>query len=241
MRERPVTPLPGGPADWPAPPWVRTWSTRRGLDLGLQGSTAPELVHQHRQRLARTLGIQPWWLTQVHGVEVRTDRDEREEGADAAVTRQTGIGCLVLTADCLPVLFCHEREPVVGAAHAGWRGLAAGVLEHTLQAMAVDPAGVLAWLGPAIGPQAFEVGAEVRAHFLRSQPEAGEAFRPGQEGRWWADLPALARLRLARLGVTRIYGGGHCTVRENELFYSYRKEGPGAGRMGHVVWMAEQL
>lgn len=231
--------LPGGPVDWPAPSWVRTWSTRRGLDLGLQGATAPEQVNQHRQTLARTLQIQPWWLTQVHGVGVKTDQKEMEEGADASVTRRTGVGCIVLTADCLPVLFCHEREPVVGAAHAGWRGLAAGVLENTLQAMAVNPEGILVWLGPAIGPQAFEVGSEVRAHFLDAQPESGEAFRSGQGGRWWADLHALARLRLARLGVTRIYGGGHCTVRENEAFYSYRREGLRAGRMGHVIWMAE--
>lgn len=239
MGERPSTLLPGGPVDWPAPPGVRTWSTRRGLDLGLQGATAPEQVNQHRQTLARTLQVQPWWLTQVHGVGVKTEREGMDEGADASVTRQTGIGCIVLTADCLPVLFCHEKEPVVGAAHAGWRGLAAGVLENTLQAMAVDPEGILAWLGPAIGPQAFEVGTEVREQFLRSQTESEEAFRSGQRGKWWADLYALARLRLARLGVTRIYGGEHCTVLENESFYSYRREGLGAGRMGHVVWRVE--
>ncbi|NDU86475.1 MAG: hypothetical protein G3H99_07660, partial [Ferrovum sp.] len=171
--------IPGFHAQWPAPSWVRTWSTERDFDLGFQGSTSRDQVEFNRQHLGQVLGMRPQWLNQDHGVRVRTDDDTLVACADAVVTRRDGVGCGVLTADCLPVLFCHTREPVVAAAHAGWRGLVDGVLEAALEAMEVERNGILAWLGPAIGPDSFEVGAEVRERFVQAQAAAEHAFREG--------------------------------------------------------------
>ncbi|MDR1661433.1 MAG: peptidoglycan editing factor PgeF, partial [Azoarcus sp.] len=159
--------------------------------------------------------------------------------ADAAVARKPGAVCAVMTADCLPVLFCDEWGETVAAAHAGWRGLAAGVLEATLAAMATPPERIMAWLGPAIGPAAFEVGDEVREAFLARDPGAQTAFAAQQaRGKWFADLFALARRRLARARVGRVYGGGICTFTEIERFYSYRREGA-TGRFASLVWLEE--
>jgi YfiH family protein len=141
-----------------------------------------------------------------------------------------------MSADCLPVLFCDEAGEVVAAAHAGWRGLAAGVLEATVAAMGRPPQRLLAWLGPAIGPAAFEVGGEVRQQFIAADPAAAACFRPSPQGRWLADLYALARQRLARAGVEAVYGGGFCTVRQSELFFSYRRDGR-TGRMATLIWL----
>jgi YfiH family protein len=159
--------------------------------------------------------------------------------ADASVTRKTGVVCAVMTADCLPVLLCNDEGTVVAAAHAGWRGLVAGVLESALAAMEVEPGRIMAWFGPAIGPTAFEVGEEVRAAFLASDPGAREAFAPcGIEGKWLTDIFTLARRRLMRAGVGReqIHGGGVCTVLENERFYSYRRETV-TGRFASMIWL----
>jgi polyphenol oxidase len=143
---------------------------------------------------------------------------------------------VVMTADCLPVLLCDKQGSVVGAAHAGWKGLAAGVIEATVQAMDVAPQNLMAWLGPAISQDAFEVGAEVRAAFVDAQPQSASAFISGQNGKWFADICALARLRLNALGITAIYGGGYCTYRERERFFSYRRDGV-TGRMGSFIWL----
>jgi len=142
-----------------------------------------------------------------------------------------------MTADCLPVLLCDRQGSVVGAVHAGWRGLCDGVIEATVGAMGVVPQDLLAWLGPAIGQQHFEVGDEVRAAFIAVQPQAALAFIPGQPGKWFADLYALARLRLDALGVTQVHGGGHCTCGERGEFFSYRRDGV-TGRMGTFIWLA---
>jgi hypothetical protein len=160
--------------------------------------------------------------------------------ADAAFTHEPGQVCAVLTADCLPVLFCDRAGSVVAAAHAGWRGLAGGVLETTVAAMQVAPGDILAWMGAAIGPQAFEVGEDVRQAFVVPHPEAAAAFLShpaAATGKWLADIYQLARIRLNRMGVHAIYGGGRCTFNESDAFYSYRREGV-TGRMASLIWLA---
>ncbi|GAA0790269.1 peptidoglycan editing factor PgeF [Marinobacterium sediminicola] len=209
------------------------------LNLGDHVGDDPAAVAENRQRLQTALGVsQPQWLTQVHGVQVVEAQDDgvvRE--ADACWTRQPGVVCAVMTADCLPVLFAAADGRCVAAAHAGWRGLLNGVLEATLAAFD-DPAQVNAWLGPAIGPAAFEVGPEVREAFLAVDADAELAFSPSprHEGRWMADLYALARRRLQAAGVRTIRGGEHCTHDEHERFFSYRRDGQ-TGRMASLIWI----
>lgn len=166
--------------------------------------------------------------------------------ADACMTREPGQVCVVQTADCLPVLFCDQAGTVVAAAHAGWRGLAGGVLEETVRAMGAAPDGILAWLGAAIGPDAFEVGEEVREAFISQHALAGVAFRPALPGtldeaprKWLADIYALARIRLAAVGVERVYGGGLCTLKERQRFFSYRRA-QHTGRMASLIWLRDQ-
>ncbi|MDR2207410.1 MAG: peptidoglycan editing factor PgeF [Azoarcus sp.] len=237
--------------EWPAPSTVRSLVTTRvggvskppydTFNLGLHVGDDPAAVAANRARLRRHVPAEPFWLEQVHGVEVAL---AGEGGgvpvrADASVARKAGVVCTIMTADCLPVLFCNDEGTVVAAAHAGWRGLAADVLEAALTAMEVKPERVMAWLGPAIGPAAFEVGEEVRVAFLASDPEARNVFAPCEiEGKWFADIFTLARRRLMRAGVRRdrIYGGGVCTVSENERFYSYRREAI-TGRFASLVWL----
>jgi purine-nucleoside/S-methyl-5'-thioadenosine phosphorylase / adenosine deaminase len=237
--------------DWPAPPGVRALITTRaggasrgayaGLNLGLRSGDDVEAVARNRASLRQWLPAEPLWLRQVHGTTVaEADAMEGSPEADAAVARRPGTVCAVLTADCLPLLLCDEEGTVVAAAHAGWRGLCSGVIEQTLRAMDRPPRALLAYLGPAIGPAAYEVGAEVREAFIAadhgSEPESEAAFAPGKPGRFYADLYALARRRLARSGVVNIYGGGYCTYTERERFYSYRRDGA-TGRMASLVWM----
>jgi len=241
--------------DWPAPARVRAaFSTRAGgvsrgvyagLNLGALSGDDPAAVAENRRRLAAALGLpaEPCWLWQVHGTRVVRAPFQKNSAAppeaDAIYTTQTGVVCAVLAADCLPVLLCDEDASVVAAAHAGWRGLAAGVLEATVAALPVAPARLLAWLGPAIGPEAFEVGTEVRAAFLAADPGAAPAFRPGPApGKWYADLFALARQRLARIGVARVHGGGLSTHADAARFYSHRRDGR-TGRMAALVWLAD--
>lgn len=236
-------------ADWPAPAQVNAWvSTRDGgislapystLNLGTHVGDEPEAVTENRRRLAAELGLpaEPNWLTQVHGRRV-VDLDEPWSGpADGAVTGRTGIVCAVLTADCLPVLLADRNGRRVGIAHAGWRGLAAGVLDAVVAAMNTPPAELLAWFGPAIGPGAYEVGDDVCTAFLQADADSAAAFEPNERGRWQADLYSLARLRLQKLGVTSIHGGGSCTYSEPERFFSHRREAP-CGRMASLIWLA---
>ena len=239
--------------DWPAPGNVRALSTTRdggvsegvfaGLNLGAHVGDEPARVEANRARLQQEAAIPgPLnWLNQVHGIAVHpvSDRYERAPDADAACAHEAGLACIVMTADCLPVLFCDRAGTRVAAAHAGWRGLHAGVLEESIDAMGCEPAEILVWLGPAIGPPAFEVGGEVREAFVAEQAEAVAAFVPSaNEGKWLADIYRLARLRLARAGVTAIYGGEYCTFSDSEQFYSYRRDGQ-TGRMASLVWLAE--
>ena len=244
--------------DWlAAPSNIGALSTLRtgGVSLGAFGDTAgqdglnfgrnvgddPLAVAENRARLAALLPAPPVWLSQVHGTNVvDAAQVEGVVDADASFTSQPGVVCIVQTADCLPVLFCDVKGRVVGAAHAGWRGLLNGVLEQTVAAMRGAGAGdILAWLGPAIGPLQFEVGAEVRQAFIERDALADAAFIPvaANLDKYLADIYALARLRLHGLGGIHCYGGHYCTVTEVARFYSYRRDKI-TGRMASMVWMA---
>lgn len=234
--------------DWPAPANVRAMqTTRQGgisvapydtMNLGLHVGDDPVRVNRNRQLLATVMPSEPVWLEQVHGTAVaNADAAACLVKADACIARQRGSVCVVMTADCLPVLLCDEDGTVVGAAHAGWRGLCDGVIEATVREMGVAPQRLMAWLGPAISQRHFEVGAEVRQAFCAHQPQAAEAFiRSGGEGKYRADLYLLAHQRLMALGVERIHGGNFCTYAQAEQFYSYRRDGV-TGRMGTFIWL----
>ncbi len=211
-----------------------------GLNLGTHVGDQPDAVLRNRARLRAQLPTEPAWLTQVHGTRVVDAATvSNAPQADASITDRPGLVCTIMTADCLPVLLTDAGGRVVGAAHAGWRGLAAGVLEKTVDAMRAAGADrVLAWLGPCIGPRAFEVGEDVRAAFAHLGPAAAVAFRSieGVSGKYHADLPALARLALAGTGVSDIAGGDLCTVSDPTQFYSFRRDRV-TGRMASLIWI----
>ena len=242
---------------WPAPPTVRALSTWRvggasrepyaSLNLGEHVDDAPFAVAKNRRTLTEAAGLpaEPCWLTQVHGRQV-LDLDRpavaapgmasASSPADAAVSGRPGTVCAILTADCLPVLLAAGSGERVGAAHAGWRGLAGGVIEAAVQAMGTPPAGMLAWLGPAIGPTHFEVGPEVRDDLLRADPGGDGAFTRNTQGRFMADLFALAQRRLASVGVVHVYGGGECTYSQPDKYFSHRRDRR-TGRQATLIWM----
>jgi YfiH family protein len=246
-----VTPLWFEP-DWPAPQGVRALSSLRGepatggasqgpyawLNLGAHVGDDPAAVAENR-RLLRSraeLPAEPSWLVQVHGVTVADLDGVGSQGpADAAITRRPGKVCAILTADCLPIVFTTDTGDRVAAAHAGWRGLAAGVIGATVRAMGVPPERLIAWLGPAIGPAHFEVGAEVREAFLRTDSGAGDAFKATRTGKFMADLAMLARRQLKNLGVSRIHGGGDCTYAHTDRYFSHRRDGV-TGRQATLIW-----
>ena len=208
-----------------------------GFNLADHVGDDPPAVAANRALLRRELPADPAWLAQVHGTRC-VDAALAVPGtrADASFTRRRGVVCAVLTADCLPVLLCDDRATVVGVAHAGWRGLAAGVIEATVAAMNEPGTRLMAWLGPAIGPQAFEVGGEVRDLFVARDPRAINAFAPAGAGKWLCDLYQLARQRLDALGIGRINGGDCCTASDGERFFSHRRDGV-SGRMASLVWL----
>ncbi len=190
-----------------------------------------------KELLRPLLPSEPCWLKQVHGIRVvRAEGGAQRAEADAVFTRERGRVCAVMAADCMPVLFADRAGSVVAAAHAGWRGLCAGVLEETVQATGADPAALIAWLGPAIGPRAYEVGDEVRDAFLAQDAQAACAFAPARPGHWMLDLYAVARQRLAGAGVSAVSGGGFCTHTEAQRFFSFRRDGSSA-RMAALVWL----
>jgi polyphenol oxidase len=246
---------------WPAPPGVRAASTLRtggaspppwdSLNLGDHVGDAPERVAENRLRLARALGLPeaPAWLTQVHGKDILRLEEATlpaDRTADAAVTGRPGRVLAILTADCLPVLFCSRDGRRIGAAHAGWRGLADGVLEAAVAALQVPADELLAWIGPGIGAAAYEVGEEVRDACLASSPpgvETGACFgpgRPARPGHWQFDLAGLARRRLEALGIAGVYGGEWCTFSDPARFFSHRRDGAAGatGRLATVIWLA---
>jgi len=251
--------------DWPVPRTVQAaFTLRRGgasrapydsLNLGARTGDEPAAVDQNRRRVREALRLpsEPVWLTQEHGTsvvaldrggvpEAGTERSgEEPPRADAAVSRVPGKVCAIQVADCMPVLFAARNGAAIGAAHAGWRGLSAGVLEATIAALGEAPGGIaaeglVAWLGPAIGPEHFEVGEEVRAAFLERDPGASGAFVRNARGRWQCDLYALGRARLVASGVRDIYGGGWSTYGDAASFFSHRRDGP-CGRMAALIWI----
>lgn len=241
-------------ASWPAPPWVRAGCTTRlggasagryaSLNLGGHVGDDPACVARNRALLREYLCLpaEPLWLRQVHGCDVITAGAQLSPcgaggEADAAVASEPGAVCAVLTADCLPLLLCDRAGTRVAAVHAGWRGLASGVIEAAVRRLGIAPENLLVWLGPAIGPDAFEVGDEVRAAFVAWDGAAAGAFRRSQAGRWWADLYGLARQRLQALGVDQAWGGGFCTKSDERRFFSYRRDGI-TGRMASLIWLA---
>ena len=233
--------------DWPAPKHVQSLQTTRkggfsaspytSLNLGDHVGDNPLTVERNRMLLQPILPAEPVWLKQVHGtVVVDAGQASCWPQADACISSTPGAVCVIMTADCLPVLLCNDLGTIVGAAHAGWRGLCDGVIEQTVHSMSVPPQTLMAWFGPAIGPKVFEVGEEVRSAFVARQPEASTAFVPMMNGKWLADIYLLARLRLSTLGIKRVYGGDLCTYSDNKQFFSYRRENT-AGRMGTFIWI----
>ena len=235
--------------DWDAPPRVRAFVTTRAggvshgayATMNLSASNGDDAIDVARNRtiVCEALPANPAWMRQVHGTDVLDlDRWEGDRPtADAAVASRQGRVCNVLTADCLPLFLCDGEGERVAVAHAGWRGLAAGVIENAVAALRAPAGEVLAWMGPAIGPRAFEVGPEVREAFVARDARAASAFAPHTPGKFLADLYALARQRLEAAGVTRIGGGGFCTFHETGRFFSYRREKM-SGRMGAFIWLA---
>ncbi|HVN41273.1 MAG TPA: peptidoglycan editing factor PgeF [Steroidobacteraceae bacterium] len=243
--------------EWPAPARVRVLSTLRtggvstgryaSLNLALHVGDDPTAVAENRRRLrmAARLPAEPLWLEQVHGARVVANVAPRAPGdappqADACMATEPGRVCAVMTADCLPVVFSDRAGTCVAVAHAGWRGLAGGVLEATVAALKTPPTELLAWLGPAIGPAAFEVGAEVREAFLGRCEACAAAFTPNAAGRYQADLYALTRTALSALDVTAVFGGGWCTHRQAEAFFSFRRDRD-TGRMATLAWLDGML
>jgi hypothetical protein len=242
-------------ADWPAPPGVSAFTTlRQGagvsqppfahFNLGARCGDEPLAVAANRAELAERFALPspPHWLQQVHGADVlrfdapaSTAGDGAEPVADASVSATPGTVLAILTADCLPVVFAAEDGSAVGVAHAGWRGLAGGVLENTVAAMDLAPQRLIAWLGPAAGPQAYEIGQEVFDAFVSRDARAASTFVATRPGHWKVDLYALARQRLTDAGVTRIFGGGLCTISDPQRFYSHRRDAR-TGRMATLVW-----
>lgn len=246
--------------DWPAPPNVRALCTTRtggvstgrfdSLNLGGHVGDVPESVARNRARLQQVAGVRSVFLQQIHGTAVAPLDVDTPDGtvADACTTTRAGVACTIMVADCMPVLFADEAGLRVAAAHAGWRGVAGGVLEQTFKAFEpAAPVGraqgaikVIAWLGPCIGPKAFEVGDEVKATFEAHSPAAADCFAPGRmPGKWLADLPALARQRLQAIGIDAVYGNDGsddwCTVNNSSQFFSHRRDGV-SGRFAALVW-----
>lgn len=237
--------------NWPAPPNVKAiQTTRKGgfsrapydtFNLGSHVEDDPLHVDRNRQLLNPYVPTEPVWLTQVHGVAVvDAGATTCAPEADAAFAKTKSAVCAVMTADCLPILFCNQEGTVVAATHAGWRGLCDGVIEATVKALQVPPDSLMAWLGPAIGPQAFEVGEEVRQEFIAKHAEAEKAFSTSQDGKWLGNIYQLAQQRLRQLGVNAIYGAGidqdFCTYTDSERFFSYRRDGK-TGRMASLIWL----
>jgi polyphenol oxidase len=235
---------------WPAPSNIKAiQTTRKGggslapydsLNLGSHVGDDPMQVERNRLLLNRYVPSEPVWLDQVHGtVALDAAATTCVPSADASYAKVKNTVCAVMTADCLPILFCNTAGTAVAAAHAGWRGLCDGVIETTVKAMGEPPASLMAWLGPAIGPLAFEIGAEVRAEFIAQHSDAVSAFVPSAEGKWLGNMYLLAQQRLNRAGITAIFGGGgdelFCTYSDAERFFSYRRDGK-TGRMASLIW-----
>jgi YfiH family protein len=233
--------------DWPAPGNVKSFITTRSggvsqgpfasFNIGMRAGDDEQAVAANRARLRASIPADPKWLRQVHGNAV-VDADTLSEipEADASVARRPGTVCVIQVADCVPVLFADRGGTAIAAAHAGWRGLSSGVLERTVERMALPPSGLMAYLGPGIGPRAFEVGEDVRNAFLAHDAASAAGFSPHKPGKWMADLYLLALQRLSALGITSVHGGGYCTYSDPARFFSYRREKT-SGRMAALIWL----
>lgn len=232
--------------EWPAPANVKAMqTTRKGgvslapfdtLNLAAHVNDDARGVAHNRQLLNQYLPSEPVWLNQVHGIKVvDASNITYLPDADASFSKQKYVVCVAMTADCLPILLCDNLGTVVIAIHAGWRSLCDGVIEASVRAIPVDTVNLMAWLGPAIGPKAFEVGSEVRTQFIDNDIDAKSAFVPYAE-QYLGDLYEIAKLRLYRLGIKQIYGGNFCTYTDKERFFSYRREGE-TGRMATFIWL----
>ncbi|HSI43393.1 MAG TPA: peptidoglycan editing factor PgeF [Methylotenera sp.] len=237
--------------NWPAPPNVKAMQTTRiggvsqgaytSLNLGEHVKDDPLAVAHNRQLLSPYLPSEPVWMNQVHGVEViDAAKSGCLENADGAFTTHTDVVCVTMTADCLPVLLCDKAGTVIAAVHAGWRGLCDGVIKSAIAKMPAKPENILAWLGPAIGPNAFEVGDDVREQFLQKDAQANSAFKPHGD-KWLCDIYTLAKQRLVSTGVKGIYGGSvneeFCTYTDETRFFSFRRDNA-TGRMASLIWLA---
>ncbi len=236
--------------DWPAPSTVHAIQTTRqggfsnapfkSLNLAAHVQDHPITVAKNRQLLNQFVPSEPVWLNQVHGINViDAGLSACVQDADASFTTQTNVVCVTMTADCLPVLLCDKQGTAVAAIHAGWRSLCDGVIEHTVRAMGFEAKNLLAWLGPAIGPDAFEVGSEVRQAFIEKDANATKAFQPHAD-KWLANLYLIATQRLNNVGVKAIYGGGDCTYSSPERYFSFRRDGI-TGRMATMIWLAKPV
>jgi len=242
-------------ADWPAPENIHAVSTTRNLhqgagvsegryaclNLALHVEDKPAYVEENRQLLKQQLQLpqEPLWLEQVHGNEVVDASSSLTACADASFSFEKNRVCAVMTADCLPVLICNREGNKVSAAHAGWRGLAGGGIEASIRSLEEKPENLLVWLGPAIGPQAFEVGEDVRQVFIDDLAQCDRAFKENRPGHYLADIYQLARLRLKRLGIEAVYGGKYCTYTDADRFYSFRRDGT-TGRQASLIWFSER-
>lgn len=235
---------------WPAPANLRAYSSLRkggfsqppyqGFNLAFHVADRDEDVTANRDQLQKMLQLpsKPIWLNQVHGVRVVEALPENTlQEADASFARQANQVCAILTADCLPILLCDHQGSQAAAIHAGWRGLAKGIIEATLEKLTTQPSELLAWLGPAIGPQKFEVGADVYTQFSELNPGNKTAFKPFTSTTWLADIYELAHIQLRSLGVSAIYGGEYCTYLQSEDFFSFRRDGQKTGRMATLIWL----
>lgn len=231
--------------DWPAPANVKSiQTTRHGgvsvapydcFNLGSHVQDNPMAVAKNRQLLSQYLPSEPVWLNQVHGIDVLdAAKSQCVQNADASFSKTKNVVCVTMTADCLPVLLCNKQGTAVASIHAGWRSLCDGVIEATIKTMGVESQDLMAWLGPAIGPDAFEVGGEVREAFITQDAQAEQAFCAFDD-KWLGNLYLIARQRLHRLGVSSIYGGGECTFSQSSQYFSYRRDGH-TGRMATLIW-----
>lgn len=235
--------------DWPAPPQVKAFTTTRqsgfsvgayaSFNLGLHVDDDLQHVEQNRSLLLRAchLPSEPIWLNQTHSAIVVNAENVETSSADAIYSFKPNLVCAILTADCLPILLCDKNAKCVAAIHAGWRGLAAGIIENTVAALNIPAANIMAWLGPAISSVNYEVGAEVREQFLAHDKNAESAFTPNKK--WQADIYALAKLQLKKCNIQQIYGGDHCTYNQSDLFYSYRRDKI-TGRMASIIWLQSE-
>lgn len=239
-------------ANWPAPKQIKAyttvrsgWGGRKAYHIDNQGnysSPHPEYVAEsHRLEELLQLPEEPIWITQTHSTMViEATRENREKTADASFTTQKHRVCVVLTADCLPILLCNKQATHIAAIHAGWRGLSGGIIEATLNVLKQPAEDILVWFGPAIGPQKFEVGKDVFDAFISQHPGSISAFTPLKEGKWLANLYILASLRLKWLGISEIYGGHYCTYTQDDLFFSYRRDQGKTGRMASLIWIDDK-